>query len=308
MKAQQEPLFTQYMYSQMSFNPAYAGTRDALNATLFSRLQWVGLEGAPRSYSFSANMPIPNFDMGVGLSMVADNIGPIHNTYVTASYAYRVMLNSDLTLSFGLKAGGYYYYAGLNDLPINSLSDPSFVGNLERTFRPNAGFGVYMYHERYYAGFSIPKLFQSSLSDYSYDGEKMNEVKRHYYITGGYLIDIDRDFQFKPSFVERIVGGVSLSTDVTAMFSYLNTYWAGISYRFGDAVSFITNVQINPELTFGYSYDFTTSALSNTSNGSHEIFISYDYDGFGLSKSKHKSNYRHKSPNRRYHSFKRKKR
>lgn len=283
--AQQEPLFTNYMFNPMAFNPACAGTQNSLNATFMSRMQWVGLEGAPRTFALSVNSPLNNFDMGFGLGIMTDQIGPVNNTYVTANYAYRVRLQDDLILSLGVSAGGYYYYAGLNDLPINSLSDPAFVGNLEHTFQPNAGFGAYLYHERYYAGFSVPKLFQNNLSDYEFDEDKVNELKRHYFITGGYLFDINDDFQFQPSMIERVVEGASLSTDLTARFSYLGMYWAGISYRLGDAVSFMTNVQINPELAVGYSYDYNTSSLSSSNMGSHEIFISYGYSGFMKGKS-----------------------
>jgi type IX secretion system PorP/SprF family membrane protein len=285
VSAQQEPLFTNYMFNPMAFNPACAGTQNELNATFMSRMQWVGLEGAPRTFALSVNSPLNKFDMGLGLGIMTDQIGPVNNTYVTGSYAYRVRLQEDLILSLGVSAGGYYYYAGLNDLPINSLSDPSFVGNLEHTFQPNAGFGAFLYNPRYYAGFSVPKLFQNNLSDYEFDANKVNELKRHYFITGGYLFDINDDFQFQPSMIERVVEGASLSTDITARFSYLGMYWAGVSYRLGDAVSFMTNVQINRDLAVGYSYDYTTSSLSNSSSGSHELFISYGYNGFIKGKS-----------------------
>lgn len=278
--AQQEPLFTNYMFNPMAFNPACAGTQSELNATLQTRMQWVGVEGAPRTYGLAVNSPLNNHTMGLGLNIMSDHVGPIHNTYVTANYAYRVNLQDNLLLSFGISAGGYYYYAGLHDLPITSTTDPTFVGNLEKTFLPNAGFGAYVYHERYYAGFSIPKLFQNNLGDYEYDADRVNELKRHYFITGGYLWDIDRDFQFQPSIMQRVVGGAALSTDISARFSYQGMYWAGLSYRIGDAISFMTNVQVNPQVNVGYSYDFTTSKLSTVSAGSHEIFISYGYKGF----------------------------
>jgi len=286
-KAQQEPLYTQYMFNTVSVNPAYTGTRNALNALFLSRLQWAGLEGAPRTYTFSMHTPIENYKMGIGFSLVKDNIGPVSNTYFNVNYAYRVNLTDDLILSMGIKGGIYSYYAGLKDVFLgNPDVDQSFYSNISKTMQPNAGIGFYLYNQRFYAGFSIPKLIESSIGDYEYDGTVLNSLKRHYYLMAGYVFDVNDNLKFKPAFIEKVVQGAPPSTDITAQFVYRGTYWLGATYRVGDAVAFIANIQVNRQLMVGYSYDYSTSSLATYNTGSHEIVISYDFDGFIKNKVK----------------------
>ncbi len=279
-KAQQEPLYTQYMFNTVSVNPAYAGTRNAMNILALSRLQWAGLEGAPRTNSLTMHTPINNYKMGVGFSIVSDKIGPVNNFYFNFNYAYRVNLTEKMVLSMGIKGGIYNYKAGLDDLNVGSGTDASFNGNVEQKWQPNAGAGLYLYSDKWYAGFSIPKLIQTDLSGNQTTASNLSSLKRHYFLMAGYVFDINQDFKFKPSFINKVVEGAPPSTDVTAQVLYLNKYWLGATYRFGDALAFLANIQLNRQLMVGYSYDFSVSSLNHYNNGSHEIIISYDFDGF----------------------------
>ncbi|MFT3738013.1 MAG: type IX secretion system membrane protein PorP/SprF [Breznakibacter sp.] len=285
--AQQEPMYTQYMFNTVSVNPAYAGTRNAMNLLLLSRMQWVGLEGAPRTYTFSMHTPINNYKMGIGFSIVSDHIGPVDNSYFNINYAYRVQLTEKATLSMGIKGGIYNYYAGLKDVFLgNDNYDEAFSGNLEQKLQPNAGVGFYLYNQRYYVGFSIPKLIESKLSDSQTEGTVLNELKRHYFLMAGYVFDAGSDWKIKPAFIEKVVEGAPPSTDLTLQTLYKNTVWMGATYRLGDAIAFLAGVQINRQLFVGYSYDHTTSSLASYNRGSHEIVLSFDFDGFITDKVK----------------------
>jgi len=287
VNAQQEPLYTNYTFNTVSLNPAYAGTRNAMNMLFLSRLQWVGVDGAPRTYTFTVHAPIDNYRMGIGFSVVSDNIGPVRNSYFNVNYAYRVKLSENTTLSMGLKAGFYNYYVGLQDVFLgNTGNDDAFNSNLSRRFQPNAGFGLYMYHPKYYVGFSIPKLIEENMNDQENNSTVLDKLKRHYYLMAGYVFDLGSDLKFKPSFIEKAVQGAPPSTDLTVQFIYKNILWLGTSYRVGDAVAILSGVQINRQMFIGYSYDCTTSAISTFSHGSHEIVVSYDFDGFSAGKVK----------------------
>lgn len=279
-KAQQEPLYTQYMFNTVSVNPAYAGTRNAMNMILLSRMQWVGLEGAPRTYNFTMHTPLNNYKMGLGFSIVSDKIGPVDNFYFNFNYAYRVNITDRMILSMGVKGGIYNYTVGLNELNVGSGSDASFQGNLEQKLQPNAGMGLYLYTNKWYAGFSIPKLIQTDLSGTQTTASNLSSLKRHYFLMAGYVFDVNEDIKFKPSFINKVVEGAPPSLDVTAQVLYQNKYWLGVSYRFGDALAFLANIQLNKQLMVGYSYDFSVSSLGSYNTGSHEIIISYDFDGF----------------------------
>ncbi len=276
-RGQQEPMFTQYMFNTVAVNPAYAGTRNTLNLTSLSRLQWLGLEGSPKTYSVALHTPINKKKIGVGFTVVDDEIGPVSNTYFTGNYAYRLKLNEKLTLSMGIKGGLSYYYVGLTDLSLTDEMDPEFMQN-EKKLDPNVGVGFYLYSDNFYVGLSAPKLFESSV-----DEEQMlqgNEIKRHYYLIGGYVMDLNSKWKFKPTLLTKVVEGAPPSNDVSLQFLYVERLWLSAMYRIGDAAGLFVDYRITDQLTVGYGYDFQLNGLSGRNSGTHEILISFDFDNF----------------------------
>ncbi len=283
--AQQEPQYSQYMFNMMSVNPAYTGTRQALNAIVLSRWQWVGVEGAPKSHTFALHTPIKDKKIGIGASVIADDIGPVNNTYINLNYAHRIKLNQKITLSFGLKGGIYNYYVGLSNLQLND-DDNSFYEDYRRNFQPNIGAGAYMYAQNYYVGLSVPKIVKTELENEGSDDNVSSELKRHFFLTGGYLYELNSQWKLKPSALLKMVEGAPPSLDITAQALYMDRFWLGTTYRVGDAFAFLLQVQATQQLIVGYSYDLTTSAMSSRSYGTHEIIISFDFAGFTNDKVK----------------------
>ena len=284
--AQQEPLYTQYMFNTLSVNPAYAGTTNALNMLVLTRYQWVGLNGAPRTYTFAAHAPLDRGKMGLGFSVIQDQIGPTNSTYLSANYAYRVSLSEKVTLSMGLKAGFYNYVVGLSRLDLVTRNDKSFQSDYSNKFNPNLGAGLYVYSNKWYAGLAVPTLIENAFDKTNKSANAISELKRHYFFIAGYVFNLDKDWAFKPSYVEKVVAGAPLSTDFTAQFIYKDKYWIGSSYRIGDAFAFLLNLKVTNQIMFGYSYDVTLSGISGYSRGSHELLIIYDFDKFEPSKVK----------------------
>lgn len=280
LSAQQEPMFTQYTFNPISVNPAYAGTRNALNINSLTRLQWVGLEGAPTTYSIAAHTPYNKKKVGLGVTLVTDEVGPIRNTYFTINYAYRVNLTEKIKLSMGLKGGVVSYKASIANLELNDPSDVAFASN-DRRVNPNIGAGVYLYTDKYYFGFSAPKLFETTLDQEAPAG---NEMRRHYYIIGGYVYTINPELIFKPTVLFKVVEGAPMSTDLTAQFLLKNKIWLGAMYRIGDALGAFVDVKITEQLTIGYGYDYSLNDLSSFNNGTHEIVLSFDFYKFHGSK------------------------
>ncbi len=283
--AQQEPQYSQYMFNMMSVNPAYTGTREALNALLLSRIQWVGLDGAPRSHTFALHTPIQDKKIGIGASVISDNIGPVTNTYVNLNYAHRVKLNNKVNLSMGIKGGFSNYYARLSKLSTGEQDD-SFNQDFSDNFQPNFGVGAYLYSPKYYVGISVPRLIQTNLKNTSVNVDVVSELKRHYFITAGYVFDVNSEWKIKSSLFNKIVEGAPPSFDITAQAIYNDKFWLGTTYRIGDALVALFEMQVNRQLVVGYSYDITLSGMSRVSDGSHEILISYDFAGFTNNKVK----------------------
>jgi type IX secretion system PorP/SprF family membrane protein len=282
---QQEPQYSQYMFNMMSVNPAYTGTREALNALMISRWQWVGLEGAPRSHTFALHTPIKDKRIGVGASIIADNIGPVSNTYINLNYSHRFNITEQIKISLGLKGGIYNYYLGLSDLALNE-QDNSFTEDYKKNFQPNLGTGAYMYTKEYYVGISIPKLIKTKLEEIESSTDIKSELKRHFFVTGGYIFDVHDDWKIKPSVLGKMVEGAPPSLDITAQALYKNKIWMGTTYRIGDALAFLFEIQATRQLIVGYSFDYTLSDMGNMSSGTHEILISFDFAGFSNDKVK----------------------
>jgi len=273
--AQQDAQYTQYMYNMNVINPAYAGSKiGTLSASLLGRTQWVGIPGSPQTAVLSLHKPIKG-NMGLGVSILADKIGPINEQFLYADYSYTIPVGYYDKLAFGVKGGISLVNADLANLNLNDYDDENFKNNINN-LQPNIGFGAFYYSDIYYAGFSIPNLLKTTYLEKN-NGLKTNINKRnHMFLTGGYVFDLSYDWKFKPSFLVKATLGAPVSVDLSANFLFDNTFEVGGSYRWGDAVSFLVNAQVNKNMRVGYSYDFTTSELNQFNSGSHEIIILFD--------------------------------
>ena len=283
--AQQDPQFTHYMYNMSVINPGYAtATKDILNIGGLYRTQWVGMEGAPKTASFFAHTPISE-KIELGISFTNDNIGDVINeNNIYADFAYVLPVGLEAKLSLGLKAGFTFFNANFDGFILNSgntSTDIAFNENINRTF-PNIGIGAFYFTDNYYLGLSAPNMLTTTHLE-SENGIKSTGVQDiHYFLTGGYVFDINEDLKFKPAFMAKGVKGAPLAIDITANVLINEKLEAGLGYRLDDAISALVNFRVSPDLRIGYSYDFTTSNLGSFNSGSHEIFILFDVDLFGL--------------------------
>lgn len=291
MWSQQEVQYTQYMYNMSIINPAYTtGNIGITNLGGLYRTQWVGVTGAPKSANIFAHTPI-NKNVEVGLSYVNDNIGDIvKENNIFADFAYKLDLEESGSLSFGLKAGMSFFNVNLTSLELesgNSYLDPNFSENINQS-NFNVGAGVYFNTEKYYVGLSIPYLLNS---DHSIDenGTYQSVQQAHFYLTGGYVFDINQQFKLKPSIMAKAVKGAPLSIDLNANVLFENKLELGLGYRINDGIIGMVNFGITPELRLGYAYDYTVSNLDAYSSGSHEFLLLYNLDSINFNKGFDKS-------------------
>ena len=281
--SQNEPMFTQYMFNKLWINPAYAGTSQALNINALTRLQWVGLEGAPRTYSAAIHSPINKRKAGVGVTVVNDVFGPVKNTFATGNYAYRVSLNKKLTLSMGIKGGINSYFASYKDLKLIDKDDPLFAED-DRTINPNLGFGFYLYSDKFYVGVSAPRLLETSLNG-NYSNQDFNTMN-HYYFIGGFIWELGPKWLFKPAVFTSYVANTPIKNNISLQFLYDERIWLGGMFRPGDAVGAFFNIKVSDRLTVGYGYDLSFTEISNTNIGTHELMVSFDFIDFSPGKVK----------------------
>jgi type IX secretion system PorP/SprF family membrane protein len=280
LKAQQDPMYTHYMYNTLVINPGYAGSRDALTITGLHRSQWVNFKGAPMVQTLNLHSPLRNEHLGIGLSVTNDKIGPTNNTSAVVDFAYIMKLNKKSKLALGLSAGANMFQANLNSVQLDQQADPSFQNNVSNRFTPNFGFGAYYSRERFYAGLSVPKIIQNNYSDLNQTASNIlaGKEQRHYYFIAGSLIKLTDNLDFKPTTLVKVTTAAPIQADVTASFVIMKKLSLGAMYRTGDAVGALIGLDLTEQFHIGYSYDYSYG-LENFKyhQGSHEIMLRYDF-------------------------------
>lgn len=274
---QQQVMFSQYMNNTLAINPAYAGAQESLSMTALMREQWTGIEGAPSTQTLSAHLPIEQKNIGVGMLVYHDEIGVTKQTGIFGSYAYKLKIDQG-TLSLGLQGGFTHYTAKYSLL---SDADPTFQNGDVSEFHPNFGIGAFYQKEKLYVGVSVPQLIQSKI-DKDFSGSKAR-LKQHFFMHAGYVIGLSHNVKLKPSLLLKFVKGAPLEVDLNANIYFYDVVGLGASWRSGDAIVLLMQLQLTRKLQFGYSYDYGLTALRQVNSGSHEIFINYRLK-FGVEK------------------------
>jgi len=284
--AQQDPQYTQYMYNTQVVNPAYAGSRDALSFGALYRTQWVGFEGAPRTLTFSADSPIGVLEnMGLGLSIVRDEIGPAIESNIVVDYSYTINTSDVAELSFGLKGGLDLLDVDFTKLNIFDGGDV-FEDNIDNKLQPQIGAGIYYNTEKFYAGLSVPNFLttehfeESTINDIEdnpgFDGERVAVERLHYFLIAGYVFDLNPSLKFKPATLVKAVSGSPLQVDLSANFLINEKLTLGASYRWSAAFSGMVGFQASDGIFIGVGYDYQTTDIEKYSDGSYEIMLRFD--------------------------------
>lgn len=288
--AQQDKMFSQYMFNMLALNPAYAGSRDVLSLSALYRNQWSGLAGAPQTATFSADMPLNNQRVGLGLQLYGDKAGVIQEAGGFASYAFRIRLGQRSTLALGLQAGASSYQANLTEVktsPDGQL-DPAFASNISRVL-PNFGTGVYLSSDRGYVSVSAPRLIKNKLSEYNV-GELRSVQARQAYVAAGFVVGLGASVKLKPSLLVKYAEGAPLGFDgnlnvwlgdrVSVGASVRKNQFSSWSQYRTDALVGILELQVTDQFRFGYAYDRTMNGLQSVAPSSHEVMLRYEL-GFG---------------------------
>jgi len=295
--AQQTIQFSQYVFNGLAVNPAYAGYKEDWTLNLSSRLQWVGINGAPQTGTASIDGTISdNKNVGLGLIATIDHLGPENISSVYANYAYRLQLDELDTkrLCFGIGAGVMQYRLNGADFNATDVGDGIVPAGTVSKVTPDFRFGIYYYSPKVYFGASVFNLLSSTLENVTNNAPIVQQV-RTLYLTGGAMLPLSEFIDLKPSVMikEDFKGPTNL--DLTSFLAFNKIVWLGASYRTGvtvwnktslqnnlenpDALAAIAEFYINDHFRIGYSFDFTLTKLANYQSGTHEISLSISFPG-----------------------------
>ncbi|WP_299439593.1 type IX secretion system membrane protein PorP/SprF [uncultured Aquimarina sp.] len=284
--AQQDAQYTQYMYNTISVNPAYAGSRGVMSIMGLHRSQWVGLDGAPRTQTLTLNTPIgDNNRVGLGLSIVNDEIGPTDETYFDIDFSYTIPTSDTGKLSFGIKAGGHLLNVDFDKLSQFETGDPLFSnGNIDNKFSPNVGAGIYYHTDKFYVGLSAPNLLETdhfdeeASIDSNGNSSFIAEERINYYLIAGHVFDLSDTVKFKPAVLSKLVFGAPLQVDISANFLLYDKLTFGVGYRWSAAFSAMAGFQVSDSLMIGFAYDKESTELGRTqfNDGSYEVMLRFE--------------------------------
>lgn len=273
--AQQDPQYTQYMYNMNVVNPAYAGSNEALSIGVLYRNQWTGLDGGPRTFTFAGHAPIGE-RTGLGISLIADEIGPVKETNAFVDFSYTIPISSETKLAFGLKGGFTFHDIGISEDQITLIDqgDPFFASNINET-TPNIGAGIYLYKpNRFYISASMPNILNAVHLDAN--GTKIGSETQHIFAAAGYVFNLSENFKLKPHAFLKYALDAPVSFDINANLFMYDIVEFGLGYRLEDSFSAMINFLVSPNLRIGYAYDSIQSDLDIVTNSSHEVFLNFD--------------------------------
>ena len=274
---QQEVTFAQYMFNHQSLNPAYSGSKDYTRFALLHRTQWLNFTGAPESQAFTFNHKMTSRNFGFGLSGVNDKIGPTTSSRLAIDFAYHLPINNSY-LAIGIKTGMTNFDFDDGMIQTTEANDQAFTFDDEGKFLPNIGFGIYYHRPRWYIGFSVPWFIEN----------KSFNIQRHMYAILGGLVNISNSFEAKPSLLIKQTSGSAYAYDLSVLLLYRSLFWIGPQTRstlskgvpsndFGGGFGIIAGVNINKNISIGYSYNTSTLGdLISTNHATHEVMLGFD--------------------------------
>lgn len=281
LKAQQEPMYSQYMFNMLHVNPAYAGNRAVDNVTALHRNQWVGFEGHPITTTISWDRRAIDSNIGYGALIYNDKLGIENTIGLQGFYSYRIPFEN-ASLSLGLSLGLLNFNANYSESTVIDPTDPVFLQN-QNSWLPTAGIGALYSTNNWYVGLSVPALLRTKKFSDIYKDSAAFGATNHYFLNAGYIYPLNESVKLKPSILFKYVLGAPLEADINLNAWFNDKFGVGLSYRTGDAVLGMFEVQITPQIRIGYAYDQTLTQINKYSYGAHEIMLRYEFD---LSKSK----------------------
>ncbi len=271
--SQQLPQFSQYMFNQYAYNPAYAGTKSNWEAVTNNRYQWIGITDAPRTFTFSANGPLKNEKLALGGYVYTDVVGPTRRIGFQSSFSYHINITEEVKLSFGLSLGFNQWILDAAKITPHDQGDFYFSNGLLRSTDPDGKFGFYLYRDDWYFGGSIEQIFHDRITFLETQTESESFLEDHYYFNAGYNYRLGDRWEIQPSALLKLGLPAPGKLDLTLRLTYNEFIWAGFGYRTNDAFTALFGFRYNNLLSIGYSYDITSTDLKNYSSGSHEILL-----------------------------------
>jgi type IX secretion system PorP/SprF family membrane protein len=265
-----EPMFSMYRFNPQIFTPSHAGSTATNELSVISRQQWLGIEGAPKTYVFSGNFKFKE-QSGLGVNAMLDQSGPLKITTLSGDYAYHTKLSEAWTLSGGIRVGLANLNLDYTGLALTNEGDELYATNLSSGVNFNTGWGIRIQkNDGFFIGISQPRLlkynFESGFKDVAY-----------FYTMLGTKIKATDKFSLYPSIMIRAAADTPISWDANVTANILGKIDLGINYRHQDSWGLRLGVQATKKIYLGYVFELPTSQISRVDVHSQEIALRYSF-------------------------------
>ncbi len=292
IQAQQEAVYSQYIFNPMAINPAQIGKITTPEVNVLYRKQWLGadFEGDPQVQAIIGVLPLKSEKVSLGFQFFNDIAGIVKSTGGLLNYAYKVKLNDDnMNLTMGVQAGATNFRACLTCVNTGTPIDPNFTQNVNK-YLPNIGAGVYLNNQNFYIGLSVPQFIPNDLSLTETNGSTgQNKQVRYYFGEIGYRARLTRYISFEPSVLVKVIENAPPTFDFNAKLELLEKLTLGTSYRssnqqfrdasknvrLGDLFVGFLQIQVSSKIQFGYAYNAPIGTQGQI--GSHELMLKYRF-------------------------------
>lgn len=281
--AQQLPLYSQSYFNPFLYNPAMTGINEGTNAYLIHRRQWTGIAGSPVTNAFTIDGFFEDKNVGLGLAIFNDVQDINERLGIYTSYSYRLKLNEDMQLRFGLTLGFLDNRIDYSRAIVKDAADPMIFGQLQRKSALDANIGVSFSWKDLRVGFSVPQLIGQHVELANYDARSFYQLNRHYMGSVSYKWMFNESMQLalEPMALVRFMPNTPAQYDILAQCSWKDMVWAGVAYRSNYAVGVNARVKLFGNLSAGYAYDIITSPLKTVAGVSHEFMLGYKFGQLG---------------------------
>ncbi|MEM6644144.1 MAG: PorP/SprF family type IX secretion system membrane protein [Bacteroidota bacterium] len=269
---QLDPLYNQYQFNQLMINPAYAGIYDRFSASLISRLNWVGIEGAPVTNTLTVQSSLRNGSIGLGALLIDDRLGVNRNMEGSITASYNIKFE-EAKLAMGIQGGLINYGFDLSKLTLDYIDDERLMTGLDNYTEPNFGAGIMYMNPVFFAGISVPRLRELNVDD---GVSNSTRYKRHYYGTVGYFYEASQLTQYKITSLLRYVENGDISVDVSVSTFLDQVIWAGLTVRDLKHYGLFVNFHLGENLRVGYAFELPTNSLIIGNYGTHEVSVAFD--------------------------------
>ncbi len=273
--SQNDRLYSMFVFNKLQYNPAYAGSADALNVGAHYRHQWQGLDGAPKTITAFAHTPIMGGRSGVGLSLVSDEIGIFNTTYAKIDYAYRIAFKNDTKLSLGINAQFDFTRFDWTKAELIDNIDSAIPFGEPSGNALNVGAGIYYAGKNFYVGASVPNLMRNAITSSAYAGFGQLKDLRAHYLMAGVVFKINPKIHIKPSFLVSYVKNAPAEVDFNLSLLFLESFWIGASYRLDESADAFIQFPLTQQLKLAVGVDYALTELNSFTKGSFEVMVEY---------------------------------